>query len=56
MRKQNFYRKKLLKVTTSYKAIADYISVDRSNFMRELKKLEKKEIIKKEGNQITFLK
>lgn len=46
----------LFKVTTSYKAISDYISVDRSNFMRELNKLEKKGIIKKEGKQITILK
>ena len=45
----------IFKVTTSYKAIADYLSIDRSNFMRELKKLETKGIIKKEGRKITFL-
>ncbi len=46
----------IFRVTTSYKAIADYLSIDRSNFMRELNKLEKEEIIKKEGRKITLLK
>ena len=45
----------VFKVTTSYKAIAEYISVDRSNFMRELKKMEDEKIIKKEGKYITFI-
>ena len=43
-------------VTTSYKAIADYLLIDRSNFMRELSNLEKDKIIKKEGRKITFIK
>lgn len=43
------------KVTTSYTAIANYLCVDRSNLMRELKKLEQEKIIKKEGKEITFL-
>ena len=38
-----------------YKAIAEYISVDRSNLMRELKKMEQENIIKKEGKYITFI-
>ncbi len=46
----------VFKVTTSYKAIADYLLIDRSNFMRELSNLEKDGIIKKEGRKITFLK
>ena len=37
----------VFKVTTSYKAIAEYIVVDRSNLMRELNKLEKEGIIKR---------
>lgn len=45
----------IFRVTTSYKAIADYLSIDRSNFMRELSNLEKEGIIKKEGRKITFL-
>lgn len=42
----------VFKVTTSYKAIAEYICVDRANFMRELVKLEKENLIKKEGKTI----
>ena len=42
----------IFKVTTSYKAIAEYIAVDRSNLMRELKKMEKEKLIKKEGRII----
>ena len=42
----------IFKVTTSYKAIAEYIVVDRSNLMRELKKLEKDGLIKKDKNTI----
>ena len=45
----------VFKVTTSYTAIAEYIAVDRSNFMRELRKMEQEKIIKKEGKIITFL-
>lgn len=45
----------VFKVTTSFKAIAEYISVDRSNLMRELKKMEQEKIIKKEGKYITFI-
>lgn len=46
----------IFRVTTSYKAIADYLSIDRSNFMRELAKMEDEKIIKKEGWKITLLK
>ncbi len=46
----------IFRVTTSYKAIADYLSIDRSNFMRELAKMEDEKIIKKEGRKITLLK
>jgi CRP-like cAMP-binding protein len=42
----------VFKVTTSYKAIAEYINVDRSNFMRELNKMEQENLIKKEGRTI----
>ena len=42
----------IFKVTTSYTAIADYICVDRSNLMRELTKMEKDNIIKKDGKTI----
>lgn len=34
-------------VTTSYSAIADYIFVDRSNLMRELKRMEEENLIEK---------
>ncbi len=46
----------VFKVTTSYKAIAEYLCIDRANFMRELVKLEKENIIKKEGKTIHILK
>ena len=42
----------IFKVTTSYKAIAEYIAVDRSNLMRELNKMESEGLIKKEGKII----
>ena len=53
--KKRINKDNIFKVTTSYKAIADYLAVDRSNFMRELSNLEKDEVIKKEGKQITLL-
>lgn len=46
----------IFKVTTSYKAIAEYIVVDRSNLMRELNKLEKDGIIKRDKDIIYYLK
>mgnify|MGYP002522469094 CR=1 FL=1 len=46
--KQRMNANKVFKVTTSYKAIAEYISVDRSNLMREINKLEKDKFIKKD--------
>lgn len=49
--KKRLNKDKIFKVTTSYKAIAEYISVDRSNLMRELNKMEKEKIIKKRGKQ-----
>lgn len=39
-------------VTTSYSAIADYIFVDRSNLMRELKKMEQEKLITKDKKTI----
>ena len=42
----------VFKVTTSYKAIAEYIVVDRSNLMRELNKLEKEGLIERNKNTI----
>ena len=53
--KKRVNKDNIFKVTTSYKAIAEYIAVDRSNLMRELNKMEKEKIIKKEGKQITFI-
>lgn len=54
--KQRLNKDKIFKVTTSYKAIAEYIVVDRTNLMREIKKLEKEKIIKKEKGTIYLLK
>ena len=54
--KHRMNEKNIFKVTTSYKEIAEYIAVDRSNFMRELKKMEEKNCIKREGKEITILK
>lgn len=54
--KKRMNKEKNFKVTTSYKAIAEYISVDRSNFMRELNKMEKEGLIKKNGQTIKILK
>ena len=46
----------IFKVTTSYKAIAEYICVDRSNLMRELKKMENEGLIEKTPTQIIIKK
>ena len=54
--KQRINKDKVFKVTTSYKAIAEYIVVDRTNLMREIKKLENEKIIKKEKGTIYLLK
>lgn len=53
--KKRMNSKNIFTVTTSYKAISEYLFVDRSNFMRELKKLEKEKIIKKEEKTIYYL-
>ena len=45
--KQRMNKDNVFKVTTSYTAIAEYIVGDRSNLMRELNKLEKEGIIKR---------
>lgn len=45
----------IFNVTTSYTAIADYICVDRSNLMRELKKMDNEKIIKRDGKKIIIL-
>lgn len=50
--KQRMNNDNVFKVTTSYKAIAEYIVVDRSNLMRELNKLEKEGLIKRDKNTI----
>ncbi len=50
--KKRMNKDNVFKVTTSYKAIAEYIAVDRSNFMRELNKMEKEGLLKKEGREI----
>lgn len=54
--KQRMNKDKAFKVTTSYKAIAEYIVVDRSNLMRELNKLEKEGTIEKNKNTIIIKK
>lgn len=53
--KKRMNKDNIFKVTTSYKAIAEYIAVDRSNLMRELAKMEKENLIKKEGKIIKIL-
>lgn len=45
----------IFKVTTSYKAIAEYINVDRSNLMRQLNNMENEGLLKKEGRTIYLL-
>ena len=50
--KQRMNDKHIFKVTTSYKAIAEYIFVDRSNLMRELKRMEEKGLIEKHEKMI----
>lgn len=50
--KKRMNKENIFKVTTSYKAIAEYIAVDRSNFMREINKMEKEGLLKKEGRII----
>lgn len=54
--KQRMNKDKVFKVTTSYKAIAEYIVVDRSNLMRELNKLEKEGTIERNKNTIIIKK
>ena len=50
--KQRMNNNNIFKVTTSYKAIAEYLFVDRSNLMRELKKMEEKGLIEKKEKTI----
>ncbi len=50
--KKRMNKDKVFHVTTSYKAIAEYIAVDRSNLMRELAKMEKDKLIKRDGRTI----
>ena len=50
--KQRMNENNIFKVTTSYKAIAEYLFVDRANLMRELKKMEKKGLIEKKEKMI----
>lgn len=53
--KQRMNENHVFKVTTSYKAIAEYLFVDRSNLMRELKKMEKKGLIEKHEKTIKII-
>ena len=53
--KNRMNEKGVFKVTTSYKAISEYLFVDRSNLMRELKKMEEKGIIER-NNKIIIIK
>jgi len=46
----------IFSVTTSYTAISEYMAVDRSHFMRELKKLERDGFIKRQHKQIEIKK
>lgn len=50
--KQRMNDNHIFKVTTSYKAIAEYLFVDRSNLMRELKRMEEKGLIEKHEKTI----
>ena len=50
--KQRMNENNIFKVTTSYKAISEYLFVDRSNLMRELKKMEDKSLIEKHDKTI----
>ena len=50
--KQRMNEHNVFKVTTSYKAISEYLFVDRSNLMRELKKMEDKGLIEKHDKTI----
>lgn len=50
--KQRMNENNVFKVTTSYKAISEYLFVDRSNLMRELKKMEEKGLIEKHDKTI----
>lgn len=50
--KQRMNENNIFKVTTSYKAIAEYLFVDRSNLMRELRKMEEKGMIEKHEKTI----
>ena len=54
--KQRMNKDNIFHVTTSYKAIAEYIVVDRSNLMRELNKMEQENIIARDGRIIKYLK
>ncbi len=53
--KQRTNKNNIFKVTTSYKAIAEYLFVDRSNLMRELKKMEEKGLIERYEKTIKIL-
>lgn len=53
--KQRMNENHVFKVTTSYKAIAEYLFVDRSNLMRELKKMEKRGLIEKHEKTIKII-
>ena len=50
--KQRMNKNNIFKVTTSYKAISEYLFVDRSNLMRELKKMEEKGLIERKEKTI----
>lgn len=54
--KQRMNKNHIFKVTTSYKAIAEYLCVDRANLMRELKKMEEKGLIQRNEKIIKIKK
>lgn len=45
----------IVKINLSFSELATYLCIDRSNMMRELKKMEERGIIKREKNIITML-
>ena len=46
---------KTIQISSSFTDLADYLSIDRSAMMRELKTLQDEGFIKKNGNRITLL-
>ena len=51
----NYKKHKVIVIPISYTDLADYLSVDRSAMMREIKKLKEEKYIKADGKKITIL-